>query len=165
MNELTEIDFKQFFDNHFTQIKNYIFYKSGDAKLSEDIAQDTFLALWDNRKKINKNTVLAYLYKISNNAFINEVKHQKVQRKYEFGFTETMSNETPEFIIEVKEFEKKLFRAIDELPEKSRVVFLMNRIDKHSYAEISKLLDISQKAVEKRMHKALEVLRKFSKKI
>lgn len=164
-NELTEKDFKLFFDKYFIRIKNYIFYKSGDVNLSEDIAQDTFLTLWDNRKKINKDTVSAYLYKISGNAYINEIKHRKVQRKYEFSFTETQSNETPEFLIEVKEFEKKLFSAIDELPEKSRIVFLMNRIDKQSYAEISTLLDISQKAVEKRMHKALEVLRKFSKTI
>jgi RNA polymerase sigma-70 factor (ECF subfamily) len=45
------------------------------------------------------------------------------------------------------------------LPEKQRLVFLLSRIEKMTYKEIAELLDISVKAVEKRMHKALVSLR------
>ena len=59
-----------------------------------------------------------------------------------------------------KEFMEKLESTIDNLPEKQREVFLMNRIEKMKYKEIALHLDISVKAVEKRMHQALVVMRK-----
>jgi len=53
-----------------------------------------------------------------------------------------------------------LLQAIEKLNEKQRVAFLMNRIDGKKYAEIAKELEISVKAVEKRIHLALIELRK-----
>ena len=58
-----------------------------------------------------------------------------------------------------------LIDAIADLPENQRIVFLMNRLDKKTYKEIAELLDISVKAVEKRMHKALKELRKVHKRV
>ena len=67
--------------------------------------------------------------------------------------------------MEEEEFRKRLEEGISNLPEGQRVVFLMNRIDKKKYREIAEELNISVKAVEKRMHKALVALRKISKKV
>ena len=67
--------------------------------------------------------------------------------------------------MEEQEFKNQLEKAIEALPENQREVFLMNRIDKMKYREIAEALGISQKAVEKRMHKALLELRKLTKKI
>jgi RNA polymerase sigma-70 factor (ECF subfamily) len=53
----------------------------------------------------------------------------------------------------------KLKKVIADLPEKQREVFLLSRIDKKKYSEISDMLGISVKAVEKRMSQALIVLR------
>jgi RNA polymerase sigma factor (sigma-70 family) len=60
--------------------------------------------------------------------------------------------------LEEKQFKEKLTNAIDQLQENERVVFLMNRIDQLTYREIADRLEISQKAVEKRMHTALKKL-------
>ncbi|MBL7972860.1 MAG: sigma-70 family RNA polymerase sigma factor, partial [Prolixibacteraceae bacterium] len=68
--------------------------------------------------------------------------------------------ETPEFEMEVREFDQKLQRVLAELNEKCRTVFLMNRMERLTYNEIAKNLNISVKAVEKRMKKALEHLHK-----
>ena len=65
------------------------------------------------------------------------------------------TNESPEFLLEEKEFMVKLKKVIADLPEKQREVFLLSRIDKKKYSEISEMLDISVKAVEKRMSQAL----------
>jgi RNA polymerase sigma-70 factor (ECF subfamily) len=54
---------------------------------------------------------------------------------------------------------EKLESVIAGLPEKQREVFLLSRIDKKKYAEIAEMLDISVKAVEKRMSQALIILR------
>ncbi|MEO0626668.1 MAG: sigma-70 family RNA polymerase sigma factor, partial [Bacteroidota bacterium] len=73
--------------------------------------------------------------------------------------------ESPGFKMEETEFYQQLQSAIAALPEKNRIVFLMNRIDKLTYREIAERLEISQKAVEKRMSKALVELRKLTQNI
>jgi len=67
--------------------------------------------------------------------------------------------------MEEKEFMDKLQQTLAELPEGQREVFLLNRIDKKTYTQIAEMLDISVKAVEKRMHNALKHLRKLVKNI
>jgi RNA polymerase sigma-70 factor (ECF subfamily) len=69
------------------------------------------------------------------------------------------TNQSPEYLFEEEEFKVKLQNAIASLTESQREVFLMNRIDGKKYREIAELLDISQKAVEKRMSAALKILK------
>ena len=92
--------------------------------------------------------------------FLNDVKHQKVVQNYRKHNEKESTNESPEFIMLEKEFMEKLESTIDSLPEKQREVFLMNRIEKMKYKEIALHLNISVKAVEKRTHHALVVIRK-----
>ena len=70
-----------------------------------------------------------------------------------------ITNQSPEYLLEEEEFKIKLQNAIASLTEAQREVFLMNRIDGKKYKEIAELLDISQKAVEKRMSAALKILK------
>ena len=92
---------------------------------------------------------------------MNEIAHQKVVLRYEKNFTGLdRTNESPEYILEEKQFQTKLLKAIADLNEKQRVAFLMHRIDGKKYSEIAVDLGISVKAVEKRIHLALLSLRK-----
>ena len=61
--------------------------------------------------------------------------------------------------MEMKEYEQKLTRVLEQMPEGSREVFLMNRLEDLKYREIAENLGISVKAVEKRMSKALQIIR------
>ena len=70
------------------------------------------------------------------------------------------TNENPEHILEQEQFESKLLKAINNINETQRVAFLMHRIDGKKYAEIASELNISVKAVEKRIHLALIELKK-----
>jgi RNA polymerase sigma factor (sigma-70 family) len=74
-------------------------------------------------------------------------------------------SETPEFVLREKEYHAQLTAAINRLSEAQRVAFLMNRIEGKRFKEIASLLDISVKAVEKRVYGALKQLRKEIKEI
>ena len=146
-------------------LRNFMYYKTGSYQQAEDIAQDAFGKLWENCAKVTVDKAKAFLFTVANNLFLNQVKHRKVVLKFEQQTTSQQTNETPEFLLEQDEFRKRLEDAISALPEKQREVFLMNRIDKLKYREIAEALNISVKAVEKRMHKALTTLKKISKKV
>lgn len=86
--------------------------------------------------------------------------HLKVRLKYANSNEQSdRTIETPEFRMQEIEFKVRLEQAISELPETQREVFLMNRIDKLTYAEIAERLGVSVKAIEKRMGKALKHMR------
>lgn len=152
--------FEQLFDAYCDELRHYIFYKSGDVEIAEDIVQDTFLKIWEIRATVRPETARALLYTIATNLFANKYKRQKLKFKFQQTIIEDRTFETPEFEMEVKEFDQKLQKVLADLNEKSRTVFLMNRIEQMTYTDIAKNLDISVKAVEKRMKKALEFVRK-----
>ncbi|MCI4669400.1 MAG: RNA polymerase sigma-70 factor [Bacteroidia bacterium] len=164
-NQTEAAAFKNLFDKYYQAIRNFLYYKSGNIELAEDLTQEAFLILWRKRENIDPDKVKSYLYTIAHNLFLNEVKHQKVVMKYNQQPVTTTSNETPQYLMEEEEFRAKLENAISSLPEKNRIVFLMNRIEKLTYREIAERLDLSIKAVEKRMHKALIQLRELYPKI
>jgi RNA polymerase sigma-70 factor (ECF subfamily) len=151
--------FEEVFSSYCKDVKRFIFFKTKDTALTEDIVQDTFVKLWEECKNASFDTVKNFLFTIANNLFLNIVKHNKVIDKHQKGYTHTHSNESPEFIFLENEFYEKLENAIDNLSEKQREVFLLSRIEKKKYKEIATKLNISVKAVEKRMHTALKSLK------
>jgi RNA polymerase sigma-70 factor (family 1) len=156
-----EIVFSKFFKDHAKSLRNFLFYKFGNKDQAEDLTQEAFIKLWQNCSAVPIEKAKSYIYTIANNSSLNEIKHQKVVLQYENNFTGTdRTNENPEFILEEKQFKKKLLKAIEDLNETQRVAFLMHRIDGKKYSEIADVLDISVKAVEKRIHLALVELRK-----
>ena len=151
--------FKDVFDEYYEYIRNYLFYLSGDVKLSEDLTQDVFLQLWENRKKVKEETLRSYLFTIARNSYFKDFRKQKSDLKFKSGYFEKVENESPEFLMELKEFDNKLQNTISNMPEKCRTIYLMNRIDEMTYAEIADSLNVSVKAIEKQMSKALAILR------
>jgi RNA polymerase sigma-70 factor (ECF subfamily) len=155
-----EKKFTSFFLEHSTLLFNYIFYKCGNTDLANDIVQEAFIKIWNKCSKIIPNKAKSFLFTIATNLFLNEYAKSTVIINYKNTIKKDFTNESPEFILEEKQFEGKLQKAISNLSESQRVAFLMHRIDGKKYKEIAVLLDISVKAVEKRIHNALLNLRK-----
>lgn len=147
--------YEQLYREHAEKICYHIYYKYGDMEKAQDIVQDSFAKLWINCSRIVFEAAKSFLYKVANNASLNEYKHQKVVLRYKQIKPKSYTNESPEFQMEEKEFMDKLNIAIGNLKEKQRQVFLLNRLEKKTYREIAELLDISIKGVEKRMQLAL----------
>lgn len=147
-------------ETYAKDLRRFLFFKTQDLESAEDLMQESFIKLWENCKKVDKDKVKSFLFTIANNLFLNQVKHLKIVHDHHSNLPKKDNNESPEFIMIENEFLNKLNKSIESLPEIQREVFLMNRIDKKTYKEIATQLDISVKAVEKRMHNALVSLRK-----
>jgi RNA polymerase sigma-70 factor (ECF subfamily) len=141
------------------QVRNFLVYKFRDVKRSNDIVQEAFVVMWQNCKKVTPQSAKSYLFKVAQNQFIKLLDRDKTKQKYLSFKTDQAEHETPDFKMEYDEFNERLKEAIDSLPDGQREVFLLNRIDKMTYQEIAALQEVSVKAVEKKMHKALVKLR------
>lgn len=151
--------FKKIFDEHYEFIRNYIFYLSGDIGIAEDLVQDVFMKIWERKDSINDLTLKPLLYKIARNLYFNMYKRNTLDIKFINASVHENENESPEFLLEMKEFDEKLQKALADLPEHCRTIFLMSRIDDLKYHEIAISFNISIKAVEKQISKALRLLR------
>lgn len=161
-----EAVFTSVFKDYGKTLHRYLFYKTGNVNLSQDLTQEAFTRLWKNCTTVLVAGAKNYVFRIANNLLINEYNHQKVVLKFEQKPQRDRSIESPEYLMEEKELREQMEATIANLPEKQRVVFLMSRIDKKTYKEIAALLGISKQAVEKRIYNALKTLRtKVSKKI
>ena len=154
-----EATYRNLFLSLSEPLRNYLYYHCGDARLAEDLAQEAFLRLWEHCRKVPPEKAKPFVYRVGYNLFLDGVKHRKVVLKFQKQQPEDRAVESPEFEYQAKEFEARLWETVAAMPENSRVVFLMNRIDGMTYREIAELLEISVKAVEKRMKGALEGIR------
>ncbi len=151
--------FNTIFKSHSKTIFNYIYYKYGNEEKAYDAVQEAFVKLWENCAKVAPDKAKAFVYKVANNLYLNVLKAEKVRLKYAEKADKSPNAETPEFLMQEKEFKEKLDRALDSLPENQRTTFLLNRIDGKKYSEIAEMEGVSVKAIEKRMHLALKTLR------
>ncbi|MES2239244.1 MAG: RNA polymerase sigma factor [Bacteroidota bacterium] len=161
-----ESHFSEFYIKNVQSATNFAYYKSGDSDAALDLVQEAFVRIWENCSQIDFSKVKTYLFTTVNNLFLNTIKHQKVVMAFakETPYLDT-TNQTPEYLLEEEEFKIKLQNAIASLSEAQREVFLMNRIDGKKYREIADILDITQKAVEKRMSGALKLLKEHIENI
>lgn len=132
----------------------------GDMDEAEDLVQQAFVKLWENRSRLNVAWSLkAYLYKTVHNASLNRLRSRKVQSKYldfnaqQLNVMHTPPDDTSPELIE------RFQRAMDMLPPQCRHVFELSRFETLKYREIADQLGISIKTVETQMGKALRVLR------
>lgn len=151
--------FKRIFDQFYDGVRNYIYYKTSDIDLAEDIVQDVFLKVWDKRHEVEEETVKSLLFVMAGNMIKNYYKHRQVTFHFANSSNREEHAEAADFDIQQKEFEIKLQQVLSSMPENSRVVFLMNRMDNLTYNDIAQRLGLSVKAVEKRMHEALRILK------
>ena len=152
---MTEKEFKHFFNINFDSLRSYLYYRSGDSELATDLAQDTFLRIWEKNVKNEGKKTVGLAYKIAGDIFVSRYRRANTEANYMKTLAFEFSNTTPEEVMQYRELKEKYEKTLADMPEKKRVVFLMSRMEGLKYKEISERLGISVKAVEKRMHGAI----------
>jgi RNA polymerase sigma-70 factor (ECF subfamily) len=128
----------------------------------EDLAQDVFLKLWEKRETILISTsFLAYLHRMSANEAISYLRKAK-KRNEQLEIEELPPLSAPDrtdspFL--QHELHQHIQKAIGQLPDRCRMVFVLSRYEELTYKEIAEKLEISIKTVENQMGKALRLMR------
>ena len=159
MTKNNEIKFRLLYERLVQPLYRYVYFKCSDKELAQDVVQDVFSKVWDKFESIDDETASAYCYRAAKNILINKIEKQSSKRKYENNVILENSPMNPHQELAAKEFQDYVSHVITSLPELQQEVFLMSRMDKLKYIEIAERLEISQKAVEKRMSLALKYIR------
>ncbi|HYQ56548.1 MAG TPA: sigma-70 family RNA polymerase sigma factor [Draconibacterium sp.] len=158
VNVCKEKVFKDLFMAYSKDLHDFLYYKFGAENAPQDIVQIAFQKLWENCADVSPEKAKSYLFTVANNEMLNAISRRKTVLSYRQQKPKDYTIETPEFLLEEKEYNDRLQKAIEELTEEQRVTFLLNRIEGKKHQEIADLLGISRKAVEKRIYTALKIL-------
>lgn len=155
----------QLFNEYYGDLCRKAFRIINNKVSSEDIVQDVFFKLWENRKKIQIQTSLkAYLNRMVFNESISYLRKNKELINFSDNIEiEDVNTNIADKRVEHKELRKIIDSAINKLPPACKTIFLLSRIDELSYKQIAEKLDISIKTVENQMGKALRILRQSIK--
>ena len=156
---LNQHEFKKLFDDYFEGICNYLYSHTKDWDVSEEIAQKTFVKLWEKRVQITINTSLkSYLYQSAKNTMIDEFRKNRYRSQFASRYEEITEKVAHMDIddSDEKALQSKLLKwAITQLKPKTRNIFLLNKQDGLTYEEISTYLNIPKRTVEYNMKVAL----------
>ena len=158
---LNKKDFKDIYNEYFDSIRKFVYYRCGDMEMASDIAQDVFVKVWEKRSLLNGKDVKLLLYKIASDYYKDSYRRKTCFMNVEQSITATHCETiSPEDEMKYNELVAAYTKALEQMTEKRRTVFLMSRDDGMKYTEIADSLRISVKSVEKHISGALRFLKK-----
>ena len=165
LNCLKEDDIKALeiiFNRYYSSLYKYLLLIFKNQLLVENISQDIFVYLWENRKTIEIKTSLeSYLYSAGRYKAINQLRNATRREKInqELGEFQEEYELSPFSILEAKELENIIEDAISSLPERCQQIFRLSREEEMSYKDIAEILHISVNTVESQVTIAFKKLR------
>jgi RNA polymerase sigma-19 factor, ECF subfamily len=155
--------FESLFRSSYVSLVRYAKTLVKDHDTAEEIVQDLFFRLWQDKEKIKiESSLNGYLFRAVHNRCLHLIEHNRVVDKHarEVGYSQNENVENPSEIIQYNELQSRIAKILARLPERCGRIFCMNRFEGLKYAEIAEILSVSVKTVEANMGKALKEFRK-----
>lgn len=164
----TDKQFKEFYLNYFHKVKNFANVYLNDEFMSENIAQDIFVKIYESRSRlVTDDSLLPYLYSAVRNRCMNELRRRKTMRLYsedaEYRFRTDLASESLDAlnlsVNDINLLNKTYWETLDSLPEATRETFLLHRDNGLKYKDIAEITGVSVKTIEYRISFVLKKLR------
>ena len=138
--------------------------KSLTKEDAEEITQNVFMIIWENRHKIDlQYSFSAYLFSIARHQVYNAIRDKVIQKTFEKKYLEMAEDveEPKEYDDSLEKLKAKLKQAIALFPDRQREIFVMSRTFKMTYKEIAEKLGISENTVDTMIRRSLNALRQI----
>jgi len=137
----------------------------GNHEDAIDITQEVIIKMYNDLKNFRReSSIYTWLYRITTNLSLNELKRRKIRNFFDFDEVEEWlfkdEKQSPELSYRENELSNKIQEAINKLPEKQRIVFTLRYYDGLSYEEISEILGTSVGALKAKYFHAINKLQK-----
>ncbi|MFZ5429185.1 MAG: RNA polymerase sigma-70 factor [Bacteroidota bacterium] len=161
--------FEIIFRTYYSRLVRFANEYVKDSEISRNLVQNAFMKLWENRTGLKETDAInGYLYTLTKNESISYLRHLKVSQKFagkiQAEFDNLMLNLDALSDLDFNTFdmtrlELAISKILEELPERCREVFILSRIEQLKNKEIAEKLQISNKAVESNITRALKIFR------
>lgn len=135
-----------------------------DHEDANDVLQNVFIRVWNGLENFKEESQLyTWLYRIATNESLTFLESQKKRSAVSLSEVESgLSNKIKaDKHFDANKLEWKLQLAIQQLPEKQRVVFTLRYYDEMPYEEMSKVLETSEGALKASYHHAVKKIEDY----
>ena len=163
--------FTRLFDRHQQRVVRFCHRFVGDAQRAEELAQDVFIKLFKSASRYQPTARFqTFLFRVATNTCLNELRRPgRAAEKTEASMghddeapgaiEQASAGETPDQVLEAKDVEKALQRALSGMSDRERAAFTMCRFEGMAYRDIADALEATEAAVKSLIHRAsLQVL-------
>lgn len=155
--------YREMYMDLFPRLSSYANNYLKDVEASDDIVQDVFLKLWENRRDLNIHiSIKGFLYKSVKNACLNHIKKQAYNESKISEIQLLQMEAMGDHYVLQEEVQSKLHKAINKLPEKCKQVMLLT-LSEYSVHEIKDQMSITENTIKTHKKKAYSILRQVLK--
>lgn len=157
-----KLAFEQLFFQYQPQLVAFLTGLTHDPELSRDMAQEIFLSIWNERKKLEQiKSISAYLYQMARYKVYDYFDHLSVTEQYTQEYLKNGSGaESMEEWLFTRELQALIQETVNRMSPQRQLVYRMSREKGLSNEEIALRLNISKRTVENHLTAALGILRK-----
>lgn len=156
-------EFESLFRSSYASLVRYAQTILKDTDTSEEIVQELFFRLWQDKENLKvESSLKGYLFRSVHNRCLHYIEHQKVINRHvaEAGAAMEVTTEPVTEAIYFMELQERVARVLERLPDRCSEIFRLSRFEGLKYYEIAEKLSVSLKTVEANMGKALKEFRK-----
>jgi RNA polymerase sigma-70 factor (family 1) len=152
--------YKELFVQFYSCLTDFAMGMLRSKELAEEVVSDVFIKIWERRKRLEEiENLKVYLYVATRNTSLNYLEKQKKSLTYnldEFSTEIGCLYINPEQMMVTTEIMDRIYQAIEELPNKCKIIFKLIKEDQLRYKEVAEILHISVKTVENQLAIALK---------
>ncbi len=156
---MTKEDLKALFLRYRREVQAYLARRLRDYHAAADLTQETFLHYAEDRARGEVLDTRAYLYRTAHNLAVDHARRQRRRQTFAVPHEDLAGlpaeQPSPEEAAAARQGLERLRLAIAELPQRTREIFVLNRIHGLSHQEVARRLGISESSVQKHLAKAL----------
>ncbi len=157
--------FERIYVDYYKVLRFFAMRIVKDMSYAEDIVQEVFTDCWENRERIDTSvSIKPYLYTLTYRRSLDLLKssqHAKKNMSEDLSYLDNLlfTSFTVDEQLSTNEIKDEITRCVNALPDKCKKVFIMSRYHDLKNREIAEKLNITVKAVEKHISKALKDIR------
>jgi len=159
--KLDKQSFLVLYNQHFTKIYNYVFYRTFNQADAEELTSQTFLSALENIERFEyRNIPLAvWLYKIAANVVADYYRRKGDTVEWEEAENGQVNALSPETVCLHNSEKEQLFQLLQTLPQMQQQALILRYRQELSYQEISEVMEKTEGSIKQLLHRGLKNLR------
>jgi RNA polymerase sigma-70 factor (family 1) len=152
--------FYEIFERYWNTLYNAAYIRLRAHEEAEEIVQELFVTLWDKRQTLEIINLPVYLHVAVRKRVLNTLRRKITEQKYwDYCAGFFPAHNTTEDMVSFDELTHEIEVAVNRLPERSRQVFKLNKLEGKPVAEIAKFLKLSERSIEYDLARSIKELK------
>lgn len=170
---MNKLAYNKILQKEKNRILSYAYYFLRNREDAEDVTQEVFVKLWQNRNKVEQSRVTPWMMRVTHNHCIDLIRKKKsdkshfatpVNDRLKLTSDRVEKTENPEINYEYSELQKLLLNALEMLPEKTKSMLLLHYFQGYKYEMIGEIHDTNINTVKVTIHRGKKMLKEILKK-